>query len=195
MYHTITRINSLPITEFIKKYQNQEKFMAFCKECPNYNTLWSCPPLRIDATQFLQAFNYIYIIGVKVIYDAETIKLADTSEKIKEITTRSLREVKNKFSDKMLILESEIPASISLASGGCYLCERCKRRDDLPCKQPEKMRYSLDSFGFDLTAITSDLLQIDLKWSKNSLPEYYTLIHALLTKKSLGTRLENIEIY
>lgn len=194
MYQTITRINSVRIPDFIKKYQNQEKFMAFCKECHNYNTLWSCPPLQIDANQFLQAFNYIYIIGVKVVYDAETIQSANTIEKVKEITIHSLREVKNKLSETTLALEREIPDSVSLASGGCYFCERCKRCDNLPCQYPEKMRYSLDSFGFDLTAITSDLLQIELKWSKDSLPEYYTLIHALLTKNSVGNRLANIAI-
>ena len=194
MYHTTTKINSVHLPEFIKKYQNQEKFMAFCKECHNYNTLWSCPPLQIDVNQFLQAFHYINIIGVKVVYDAETIKLANTAEKVKEITTHSLREVKNKISVTLLDFEREIPDSISLASGGCYLCERCKRCDNLPCQHPEKMRHSLDSFGFDLTAITSDLLRIELKWSQGSLPEYYTLIHALLTKDSVGSRLEKIEI-
>ncbi|HWR44145.1 DUF2284 domain-containing protein [Sporomusa sp.] len=194
MYHTTTSINSEHLHEFISKYQHQEKFMAFCKDCHNYNTLWSCPPLQFDANQFLLDFNYIYIIGAKVIYDAETIELANTSDKIKEITTQSLREVKNKLSDILLDLERQIPDSISLASGGCHICERCRRCDNLPCQYPEKMRYSLDSFGFDLTAITSDMLQIELKWSKDSLPEYYTLIHALLTKQSLGNMLENIII-
>jgi predicted metal-binding protein len=168
--------------------------MVFCKECNNYNSLWSCPPLEIDVNQFLLDYNYIYVIGVKIIYDAETIKSAKTPEKIKEITMHSLKEVKSKLSDTLLALERQIPASVSLASGGCHLCQRCKRCDKLPCEHPEKMRYSLDAFGFDLTAITSDLLQIDLKWSKDTLPEYYTLIHALLTKHSLSNMLENIKI-
>jgi hypothetical protein len=45
------------------------------------------------------------------------------------------------------------------------------------------MRYSLDAFGFDLTAITKDLFQIEIIWCKDRLPEYFTLIHALLTKE------------
>lgn len=186
MYRTTTTINFEQLNEFIRKYQHQKKFLAFCKDCKNYNSRWSCPPLQIDVNQFLLEFNYIYVIGVKISYDAKTINWADTTEKIKEITTCSLQEVKNKLSDKMLALESHIPDSISLSSGGCNICQRCKRCDNLPCQYPEKMRYSLDSFGFDLTAITADLLQIELKWSKDSLPEYYTLIHALLTKQPLA---------
>jgi predicted metal-binding protein len=194
MYHTSTTTSSMPIPEFIQKYQDREKFMAFCKECPNYNNLWCCPPLQFDANELLQGFTDINLVAVKVIYDEETIKSANTAEKIKEITRRTLREVKDKLADTMLSVEREIPGSIGLASGGCYLCERCNRKDDLPCQQPEKMRYSIDSFGFDLTAITSDLLQIELKWPKDSLPEYYTLIHALLTKEPLGNRLDQIMI-
>jgi len=108
--------------------------------------------------------------------------MADTIEKVHEITTQSLQEVKKKLSNVLFDLEHQIPGSVSLASGGCNICQHCKRLDNLQCQFPEKMRYSLDSFGFDLTEITSDLLQIELKWSKDSLPEYYTLIHALLTK-------------
>ena len=194
MYHTSTTTNSLPMSEFIKRYQDQEKFMAYCKECPNYNTLWSCPPLQFDANELLQDFGHINLIAVKVIYEEETIKSADTPEKVKEVTTNSLREVKTKLADTVLGLECEFPGSIGLASGGCHLCEHCSRLEDLPCRIPKKMRYSLDSFGFDLTAITAELLQIELQWPKNGLPEYYTLIHALMTKEPVGTRLDTITI-
>ncbi|MBP2634389.1 MAG: hypothetical protein H6Q72_296 [Firmicutes bacterium] len=194
MYHTTITTNSLPMPEFIKRYQEQEKFMAYCKECPNYNTLWSCPPLQFAANDLLQGFNYINLVAVKVIYDKETIKLADTPEKVKEITTCSLREVKSKLAEAILALEGEFPGGVGLASGGCHLCEHCTRPDDLLCRMPEKMRYSLDSFGFDLTAITAELLQIELKWTHSGLPEYYTLIHALMTKEPMGNRLNTIAI-
>lgn len=194
MYHTTITTNSLPMTEFIKRYQDQEKFMAYCKECPNYSTLWSCPPLQFTANELLQDFNYINLIAVKVIYTEETIKSAVTPEKVKEITTNSLREVKTRLAETVLDLEGEFSGSIGLASGGCHLCVDCTRPDDLPCRIPEKMRYSLDSFGFDLTAITAELLQIELKWPQNGLPEYYTLIHALMTKEPMGNRLTTIAI-
>lgn len=194
MYRTTTTINSEKVPEFIRKYRHQEDFLIFCKDCKNYNSLWSCPPLSIDVDQFLRDFDYVYVIGVKVIYEPEIIKITDTAEKIKDITTRSLQEVKNKLSATLLALERQIPNSASFSSGGCSLCQCCQRSNHLPCRQPEKMRHSLEAFGFDLTAITADLLQIELQWSKNSLPEYYTLIHALLTKQPLGNMLESIKI-
>lgn len=194
MYHTKIKVGSMRLSDFINKYQDQEKFMAYCRECKNYKSRWSCPPLQFNANEFLQDFHYIYLFGVQVIYDAETIKSADTPEKIRDITTQTLKEVKNKLANELLALEVKYPGSISLASGGCHLCEHCKRTDNHPCVYPEKMRYSLDSFGFDLTAITSELLQIELKWSKDSLPEYYTLIHALLTNNFHENILENFKL-
>ena len=44
------------------------------------------------------------------------------------------------------------------------------------------MRYSLDAFGFDLSAITKDMFDIDILWCKDNLPDYFTLVHGLLTE-------------
>ena len=53
------------------------------------------------------------------------------------------------------------------------------------------MRYSLDALGFDLSALTSDLLGIELQWAKESLPPYYTLINDfLLPAKAMETKEE-----
>ncbi len=71
-------------------------------------------------------------------------------------------------------MEEQIPGSISISSGGCNLCNECNRKDGLPCRQPDKMRYSLDAFGFDLTAITKDMFDIDILWCKERLPDYST---------------------
>lgn len=49
------------------------------------------------------------------------------------------------------------------------------------------MRYSLDSFGFDLSAITHDLLGYDIQWCHDRLPDYYTLVHALLTTRTVSS--------
>ena len=51
--------------------------------------------------------------------------------------------------------------------------------------QPNGMRYSMDAFGPDLTAITKDVLGIDILWCRESLPKYFTLIHALLAEQPM----------
>ena len=86
-------------------------------------------------------------------------------------------------------MEKSIPGSVSLSSGGCNLCKECSRKDGQPCRQPDKKRYSLDAFGFDLTAITKDMFDIDILWCKDRLPDYFTLIHGLLAKDDMPSDL------
>ena len=80
--------------------------------------------------------------------------------------------------------EKSILESISLSSSGCNLCKGC-RKDSLPFRHPDKMQYSLDAFGFDLSTITKDMLTADILWCKDLLPDYFTLIHGILTKDEL----------
>ena len=35
----------VPLSDFIRKYQDRERFIGYCRACPNYETVWSCPPL------------------------------------------------------------------------------------------------------------------------------------------------------
>lgn len=180
MYRTEMYQQEVGMEEFIAKYQDIDKFMAYCRACPNYNARWSCPPLSFDVGEMLAKYSRVHLVGLKMTYDAETIASADTPEKVKQVTWDTLFVEKRALEETLLIVESENAGSMSLSSGGCHYCETCARAEGQPCTYPDKMRYSLDAFGFDLTAITADQLGIDLCWSEGALPPYYTLIHALL---------------
>jgi len=178
--------NAMPLTDFQQRYQHREKFLAFCRECPRYDAAWSCPPLPFDPQEYLQRFAWINVICAKITISPEVIATADTPDKIKAMGWEILLDVKLDLEEKLRRLEKDIPASVSLSSGGCNLCPSCSRKDGDPCRHPDKMRYSLDAFGFDLSAITKDMFAIDILWCKDRLPAYFTLIHGLLTKEQLS---------
>ena len=181
-YSAKYRKNSMPLTEFRQKYQDREKYMVYCRECPNYNTVWSCPPLTFDVDAYLERFSWVNVLCAKIILSSQVIAEADKPEKIKTVGWEILLSVKLGMEEKLRRLEKHIPGSVSLSSGGCNLCKKCSRKDGQPCRQPDKMRYSLDAFGFDLTAITKDMFDIDILWCKDRLPDYFTLIHGILTE-------------
>ena len=183
LYETSYYLNALSMVDFCAKYQQMEKFLAYCRECPNYKTVWSCPPFSFDVKEFLRPYHYIYVVGVRIDLAPETILKANTLEKMKSIGWDILLSVKLSLEDEMQWLEKHSYGSLSLSSGGCNRCHTCSRKDRKPCRQTGKMRYSLDAFGFDLTAITGDLLNIELQWCHDSLPKYFTLIHGLMTLK------------
>ena len=179
------RHNSLPMQAFRQRYQNREKYIAYCKECPKYDTVWSCPPLQFETDDFLARFAWVNVAGVKINLSPKIIKYADTSEKIKYTGWKILSAVKMDMEEKMRGMEKILPKSISLSSGGCTICKNCTRKANQPCRWPDKMRYSLDAFGFDLSAITRDMLGIEILWCKNRLPDYFTLIHGILTVEEM----------
>ena len=79
--------------------------------------------------------------------------------------------------------ERETPGSLRLDAGRCLVCERCARRDEQPCRFPEKLRYSLESLGANVGALAADKLGAPLQWgTRNAAPEYFVLVGALLTK-------------
>ena len=184
-YRVRYRTNAIEMPRFRQSYQDREKFMAFCRECPRYDALWSCPPLSLDADKFLDAYGWVHLLCVRIDLEDKTIREADTAEKIRATGWDIVSTVKLDVEERLRRLETEIPDSLSLSSGGCNLCENCTRKTGAPCRQPDKMRYSLDAFGFDLTAITRDLFQIEILWCRDRLPQYFTLIHALLAQEPM----------
>ena len=197
-YSVEYRKNNMPLPDFRQKYQDREKYMAYCRECPRYNTVWSCPPLTFDVDAYLEHFTWVNVLCAKIILNSSVIAEAYTSEKIKIVGWEILLAVKLGMEEKLRRLEKHIPGSVPLSSGGCNLCKVCNRKDGQPCRQPDKMRYSLDAFGFDLTAITKDMFDIDILWCKERLPDYFTLIHGILTKDEVPDELwetSGIEFY
>ena len=188
-YRVEYRTSHIEAPIFRQKYQDQEKFMAYCRECPRYNTRWSCPPLSFGVPKFLEPYTSVNLLCAKISLDDETIRAADTDEKIKTVGWEIVSAVKRDADERLRKLEARIPESLSLSSGGCILCENCTRKEGKPCRQPDKMRYSLDAFGFDLSAITKDIFHIEILWCKGSLPKYFTLIHALLAKQPVSEKL------
>ena len=80
--------------------------------------------------------------------------------------------------------------------GSCIICDECERKYGRECKEPERVRVSPESLGFDITGILKDYFDIELKWSKDSLPEYYTLLSGLLSKDHIeipGFEIERVE--
>lgn len=173
------------LPSFLAKYQDVEHFLKYCKACKNYNSVWSCPPMMFNPKNFLQQYAYIYIIGEQIFYDEQLREKYTDKDEIIKFTRITLRRAKNIIADNLLQFEKIAPDSLSFSSGGCGWCCKCTRPNNLPCRKPNKMRYSLDSFGINLGEVSEDFLNIKLLWGLDKLPEYHTLIHAVVSKEKL----------
>lgn len=79
-----------------------------------------------------------------------------------------------------LMQEKNRPGSLALYGGSCRFCRTCNRIQSKPCKRPKQMRLSLESLGYDVEAISAHVLKLPLLWFDKRLPEYMTLVTALL---------------
>ena len=47
-------------------------------------------------------------------------------------------------------LEGRLPGHLHLTGGGCHLCEKCAKLDELPCRFPGEALSSLEGYGIDV---------------------------------------------
>ena len=195
MYHTEIYIKPSTIEELKNNFWDIEKFEGFCKQCKNYGKLWSCPPYNFSIEEYVDRYKYVYIIGVKIVFDEDTLSSINTKEKISNYTTETLHFMKNKIMNEMLKLEKLYPNSTSLSAGGCNLCENCSKLKNVQCIHPDLMRYSLESLGFDVGGVSSKLLNFELKWATETrLPDYFSLIAGIMTNEEISDLKENISL-
>ena len=195
MYHTEIYIKPSTIEELKNNFWDIEKFEGFCKQCRNYGKLWSCPPYNFSIEEYVDRYKYVYIVGVKIVFDEDTLSSINTKEKISNYTTETLHFMKNKIMNEMLKLEKLYPNSTSLSAGGCNLCENCSKLKNVQCIHPDLMRYSLESLGFDVGGVSSKLLNFELKWATETrLPDYFSLIAGIMTNEEISNLKENINL-
>lgn len=183
MYEVQVRVKTLTVSECLAQYCCPEKFVPLCKTCPEYEKNWSCPTGVPDAEVYAGEYQYVQLIGLKVIYEdqirQESMLSADREEELRQQT---YGVAKKKLQQVLLALEEMFPDSRTIMAGKCELCERCARIDGKACRHPEWMRYSFSGLGFDLVKISEEVLGISLLWQKEGLPEYNVAVAAFLHK-------------
>lgn len=176
MYNVEIFEKEISVDQYIKDYVNAAEFIEYCKRCPNYGAVWSCPPYDFDAEGYWKDFSTLYITARKIIFEPET-----DIEKSREI----MSEVKDDMSRGLYMMEKRYPGSVSLSAGSCSMCrtEGCSRKDNKPCRHPELMRYSIESIGGNVGLTVSKLMGIELEWvTEGKLPSYFVLVGGLLKK-------------
>jgi predicted metal-binding protein len=167
------------VNELMHSYHDAEKFIGYCKECDRYNACWACPPFDFNADEYLAPYKIAYIIGTKIVLDRETINKYQGFDECKNISYKIMKDTRKSIDGNLLELEKQYLPSKAFFAGSCQICKEgeCMRATGKPCISPERVRPSLESLGFDVSLISAELLNIEMKWSKNGiLPEYFTLV-------------------
>ena len=128
----------LPVSEII--FDPALRKLCEDNRCGKYNRNYGCPPfvgapedVIARAKQYENALVMQTISQLEDSYDVEGMMEAGANH------NRMTAEVDKKVREK-------VPGAITLAAGGCTICERCACLDGEPCRFPEKVVPSLSSF-------------------------------------------------
>ena len=184
MYTTESCTTSIAVSDYKKRYIDIPTFTEYCKACPNYDRLWSCPPYTFDVEAFWNQFQTLDLFAVKIIYNDNYAGKQFSEHKIADIMRQSLNVEKARMSQALFRLEEKFPGSVSLSAGSCSLChDNCTRPDGLPCRYPDKLRYSIESLGGNVGLTLSQCMGIDLEWMEEGrLPPSFVLVSGLLRR-------------
>lgn len=167
MYTTEWIENKVSIDTLLKYYDHM-KVENYCKNCENYQRIWSCPPHNFNTYDYLKAYKWADLYALKINIPAGTSK-----DDLMSIFQKERRA----FGNKLMAMEDN---SHALIAGNCYQCNVCMRQENKACILKDKRRYSLESLGLIVSEITSNLLGIELKWTEEGQSTYLVTVGALL---------------
>lgn len=182
-YKTENLYAECDMEQFIARYVDVPRFLECCKLCPNYDKKWSCPNFTFNQLKYWKQYNHIKLYGTKILLDTAMRGMKYEGDAYYYITSIIAAE-KGKLMQQIWQMEREIWQSKGLFAGDCQLCARCAKIDGKPCRWPKLMRYSIESIGGNVQAITEELLGTKILWvgKDKEIPPYFTLVTALLTK-------------
>lgn len=174
--YTVQRLeNEVPLAEYLAECVDVPKFLAFCRECPNYGVHWSCAPFDFDPMEIWAQYDHLRLVA---------LVLLPGSDMDLEGMLRALHVERDRLLEELLELERANPGALALSGGSCTRCQRCTRLDGVPCRFPERMRYSIEALGGDVGRTASQYLHKPLLWIQdNTVPAYMMTVGGLLLKE------------
>lgn len=164
-------ITTLATTDYVARFRNAERFIAYCRKCSNFGHSWGCPPFDYDVAELLGNYRTVLLIATKITPAATALPLSDSQ--------RLIRPERLRLEKRLHELEQQYGGRACAYIGECLYCPAgsCTRSEGLPCRHPESVRPSLEAYGFDIGRTLNELFGIELKWGHDGLmPEYLTLV-------------------
>lgn len=181
-YRTERFETTVSVEKFYRDCVDVDYFLGLCKQCPNYGKIWSCPAYDFDVRAYWKKYQTLKIIGTKVFVPDEIQEKTWTPEEMKDLYRKILLPVRKQQMEELFELEQAIPGSVQLGAGSCVLCAEntCARLEGKPCRFPDKMRYSIESLGGNVSKAAEYIGQT-MEWAgEDRLPHYFLLVCGLL---------------
>jgi len=162
---------SLATRAELLRHHDPERVQGYCRGCGKHGRFWSCPPFAVSPLASFPEWSHAVIVCRQTRIVPGTTK--------EQLVERFLAE-RVSFGGQMRRMEEQFPQVTALVAGHCSGCDECSRSEGKPCRAPERLRYSLEAVGFDVTGLAEGLVGVKIHWPKSGVPDYLTTVGALL---------------
>lgn len=176
---------TVSVEEYMEQCVDVPTFLECCKQCGNYEKIWSCPSYDFDPVDYWNKYQTFQIVGIKIYVPKDLLTQTFEEEERNECMKSIVFPHKKELDDQLWLMEQQVPGSVALSAGSCQNCppEECTRPEGKPCRHPERMRYSIESLGGNVGLTVTKYLKQELLWmEEGKLPEYFILVGGLLMK-------------
>ncbi|MHA1669231.1 MAG: DUF2284 domain-containing protein [Promethearchaeota archaeon] len=144
-------------------------------KCPNYKHSWACPPIAPYLEKEVSYYYKFFLLYYKYHLNNYVNEIKSKNPKMSEVKIRTNFYQKEFMRDH---LENEITKFLKnykapyknyliLWDGYCRICSKegklCTYDDEIPCRYPDQIRYSMEAVGIDVTKTVSNL-NLDIEW-------------------------------
>lgn len=128
-----------------------ETFRDICKGngCGNYGKCYMCPP---DVGEIGPLMDEVRKYPRGLLY--QTVREIEDSFDIEGMFEAGKLHMQCSLKIQEAAKDALAPGFLHLSSGGCRICDICAKRDNLPCRYPDKALPSLESYGVDVYRTT-----------------------------------------
>ena len=132
--------NVCPLDVSTIELKQEVRDMCSANSCGAYNTNWSCPPGCGTLEECADKIHK-FTKGILVQTVGQLEDMFD-GEGMMETAKKHSAAI-NQMQGELLKISKDV---LTLGAGCCKLCAKCTYPDE-PCRQPEKMHSSMESFG------------------------------------------------
>lgn len=133
-----------------KEIKTDKVFRNMCasNSCGMYGKCYMCPPDVGEIDELMaQVGEYDYALVYQTVTELEDSFDFEGMVKAKKKTYPLAQSLRKVFADM------NITKVIHLGAGGCGVCETCAKREEEPCRFPEKAMPSLEAYGVNVSEL------------------------------------------
>ena len=72
----------VPVDAYLKECVDVPTFLEYCKQCPNYGKVWSCPPYDFSPEEYWKKYRMLHLISVKINFPEEMTEKKYTQDEL-----------------------------------------------------------------------------------------------------------------